>query len=407
MIKARNKFVLFAILSVSILLTVLLAVINGINFSMASEDADQITQMIARGRGAFEEGAPLEQGRPQMQFGRGGMGTMGPNSPEVANSVRYFTVAPDESGESKVISMHISEIDESEALALAESLIKSGKTTGWTNLKYRYRVYKNDTKTFVTVIDQGRELLPSYRILIFSIIGELAGIIISFAFLMFIGKRLFSPLEEADRKQKIFICDAEKEFKIPLTVINANVELIERTSGTSEQTQAINRQVKKMSALVKDLGSLAIFDDGDTTRLNINLSEALNAKLDESLALFEQKNIALSRSVEDGVTIKGDADAIRRSIAELVENSAKFAVSSASFELKNENGRVILRQINDTTLPSGNIEQIFDRFTTLENADDEDGHGIGLSIVKDTVKTHNGRTTAKVEDGRFILEIML
>lgn len=401
MIKARNKFVLFAIIAVFVLLTVLLTVINGINFSMASEDADQITQMIARGRGAFE------QGQPQMQFGKGGMGSMGPNSPEVANSIRYFTVEISDADSAKIISMHISEIDESEAVALAESLAKTGKTTGWTSLKYRYRVYKSESKTFVTVIDQGRELLPSYRILIFSIIGELAGVIISFAFLVFIGKRLFSPLEEADRKQKIFICDAEKEFKIPLTVINANVELIERASGTSEQTQAINRQVKKMSALVKRIGALAIFDDGDMTRLNINLSEILNAKLDESAALFEQKNIELSRMVEEGVKVNGDVEAVSRAISELVENSLKFAVSSATFELKNENGRVKLRQTNDTTLPNGNIEQIFDRFTTLENADGTDSHGIGLSLVKDTVKAHNGRTTAKVDNGKFVLEILL
>ncbi len=43
--KVRKQFVICAMAAVFTLLTVLLFIINGVNFTMLAEDADQITQM--------------------------------------------------------------------------------------------------------------------------------------------------------------------------------------------------------------------------------------------------------------------------------------------------------------------------------------------------------------------------
>ena len=64
-------------------------------------------------------------------------------------------------------------------------------------------------------------------------------------------------------------------------------------------------------------------------------------------------------------------------------------------------------RINDTQLSEGTVDQVFDRFITLENADKLDTAGLGLSFVKDTVKSMGGRVTAKVADGVFMLTIAL
>ena len=52
--KAERKFRLYAILVLFVLLTVMLAVINGINFTMAARDADLITEKIAALQGTFD-----------------------------------------------------------------------------------------------------------------------------------------------------------------------------------------------------------------------------------------------------------------------------------------------------------------------------------------------------------------
>ncbi len=424
--KVRSKIVLYSLASVFVLLTAILAVINGLNFTMAADDADKITQTIADRHGSFEGGTGVEgqkknpaeraetkdipdsgdkavrgtEGHPK------GMGPMGPQSPETNKSVRYFTYMFYKDGRAKNIVYNISAVDQYDAYYWAESLLNENPT-GWTNGTYRYRVYKYKDRTYVTIIDQGRELFPSYRILVISVIGELAGLIISFFVLQIISKKLIRPLEDADRKQRQFIANVESDFKLPLTIINANTELIEKENGVSDETSSINRQVRRMTSLVKDLRTLSFINyEGDTVR-EFDLSDMMISVIDGRREKFREHNIDLTMDIEDNITIQGDVERIRRVIRELADNSLMFAKSRAKFRLVRENERVKIIQTNDTQLPAGSLDIIFDRFVTLDNADTSDTAGLGLSFVKDTVKAMGGRVGAEVKDGEFNLTIAL
>ena len=455
--KARKRFVLYAMLSIFVLLVILLGVINGVNFTMASEDADQLTQVLAQGQGmfnnvpaldgnvpvfdgnvpapdgnapAFDGNVPAPDGSAPVFDGSvpapdgntqfpGGMpffgfqngqplniGPLGPNSPEMADSLRYFTFAFDADGNAERVAWEISAVTEEEALAWARGLLKE-QETGWTAATYRYRVYQANGKTYVTVIDQGRELLPSYRILWISAVGLVVVMAISCAALLYIGKRLFKPLEEADRKQKRFIATAEKEFKVPLTVINANTEIIERENGETEQTVSINRQVKRMIALVKNLSSAGVFDAGELTLLPFDISALALAAGDAMREKFQEKGQTIKVSASQPTNITGDSEAMGDLLSELLENALKFSSSWAELNVGTEDGHVTITARNDTDLPSGAVDQVFDRFTRLENAENIPGVGLGLSHVKEIVQAHNGRASAKVADGVFTLRIRL
>ena len=409
MYKAEKKFRLYAILVIFVLLTALLAVINGVNFTMAASDADELTQKLAERQGTFERrdnvpgGMQFRPDQPQNKDFR--MGPMGPDSPEMNESLRYFTVAFSENGEKvETVAFNISAVTESEAREWASGLTK--QSTGWTRGTYRYRVYQDHGTTYVTVIDQGRELLPSFRILIISAIGEVLVLATGWLVLLGIGRKIYAPLEEADRKQKNFIANANKEFRIPLTVIDGNTELAERRYGPDDQTRSTHRQVAKMNELVDKLGSVGIFDEENMSAAEISLSEYLGAALDREAASFSARGITLTADIEPDVTVKADPEGMGKLIDELVGNALKFALSRAHFVLKNKNGSVLIEASNDTDLPDGPADQAFDRFTTLQNAK-EGGAGLGLSYVKQTVKAHNGRAAAAVADGTFTLRITL
>ncbi len=406
--KAEKKFRLYAILVIFILLTLLLAVINGVNFTMAAEDADQLTQMLADRHGAFErrDGAPDEsQFRAELPGnGEFRMGPMGPGSPEMNESLRYFTVAFSEKGDrAETVSFHVSAVTEDEAVTWTSGLLK--QKTGWTRGTYRYRVYKDHGTVFVTVIDQGRELLPSFRILIISAIGEVIALIAGWFLLLAIGRKIYAPLEEADRKQKLFIANANREFRIPLTVIDGNTELTERRYGPDDQTRSTHRQVAKMNELVDRLGSAGIFD-GNTARVGVPLSEYLSAAIDREAEQFAARGIEVTADISPGVTVTADPEAMNRLTAELVGNAVKFALTKASFTLRGEKGSVLIEAANDAGLPDGPADQAFDRFTTLQNAKESDA-GLGLSFVKETVRALNGRASASVSGGIFTVRIVL
>ena len=410
-------FIVYAMLSVFVLLTVLLGVINGVNFTMAAADADRITQMIGEQGGSLRHGpfdrqfsgntgeapadAPVDSGG--FENGRGRFDMQGPNSPELTKTVRYFTVVFDSAG-GTLAAYEISAVDQAEALRWAQSLL-SQQETGWTRSTYRYRVYELNGNTAVTVIDQGRELTPSFRILTISVIGEAMGLVVSCLVLLFVAKKLYQPLEEADRKQKRFISEAESAFKVPLTVINADTEILEREHGASEPLDSINRQVKKMTALVKELGGLAIYGEDAGIKANIDLSDLLSMLLDASSDRFAAAGLELYAVIAPGVMLTADDVAMRKLLSELIENTLKFGKTNAVVSLRGEKGHTVLTFSNGALLPDGAAQQAFDRFTRLPNAEGVPGAGLGLAFVKDVVRAMDGRAEAAVTDGVFTLRI--
>ena len=437
--KARKKFVIFSELSVILLLALLLTTINVINFTMAADEADMMTERIARMNGSLDSDRKIDDMVPpldeapsvtegsasspaaaqsrsentepknnrsikQFRLNGGRFDNMGPNSPEMNSSLRYFTYSIDKDGNVEKVDFRMSAVSEEQAASWAQSL--QNGSTGWTNTSYRYRVYEVNKKLYVTVIDQSRELWPCYRILIISIIGGAVLIIISFSAFQILGRKLFRPLEEADRKQKQFISKLENEFKMPLTIINADTETLERQGGTNDQTKSIDKQVRRMTRLVKELGALSIFDESES-RTRIDISDLTMAVLENNKAKFEEKNISLSIDIEPGISLYISDNAYKEVMRELISNSLKFSVSQASFTLARHKDRIKLIQKNDAKLPDGNYDQIFDRFTMLENAEGTSGTGLGLAYVKDTVRASNGRLSAAVRNGTMTISIDL
>ena len=406
--KAEKKFRIYAILVVFVLLTVLLAVINTVNFTMAAEDADRLTQAISERQGSFESvgNFPSDmQFMPKEKDFR--MGPMGPDSPEMNASLRYFTMAFTDKGENaETVAFNVSAVTEEDAKEWAKQLLK--EKTGWTRGTYRYRVYKKGGTTYVTVIDQGRELLPSYRILIISAGGEALCLIIAWFVLQIISRKIYAPIEEADRKQKNFIKNANKEFRVPLTVISGNTELTERKYGPDDQTRSTRRQIERMNELVEKLGTTGIFEDEDTRSAEAPVSEYLLAALEANKENFSSRGVELGYDITPDIKLAAAPEAIKQTADELVSNALKYSVSKACFTLKEENGHVLIETINDADLPDGPADQVFDRFTVLQNAKGgESSAGLGLAYVKEVVKAHKGRASAEVKDGTFILRITL
>ena len=95
--------------------------------------------------------------------------------------------------------------------------------------KYIYKLMRrrNEDEVEVTLIENEEVISKVKEIVILSIIGIMASIIIVYIVAKKVSEFIVKPVEETFEKQKQFISDASHELKTPLAVIEANADVLE------------------------------------------------------------------------------------------------------------------------------------------------------------------------------------
>ena len=381
-------------LTIAVALALLLGLINVSLKTSAADDADHLTRMIADHQGTVGRGRTADGGRPRDGGPRG-------DSPDLLASLRYFTAVVNTEGSADLIAYNIDSVSREDAIAWAARLTRE-RSTGWTARTYRYRTWTANELTFVTVIDQSRELVGYERVLRISLIGYGLTLAASFFVLLLVSGKLFRPLADADRERRRVMDAINQNYRVPLTVMGAGLDILETQHGSSEETQLMRRQLVRMMNEVRSIVPAA-----DPAAGPVPVSEIAKAAADTQRPAFEARGVALTVTCEEGTDAPADPVTLGHILEELLRNARQYAVSDARLAVRRESGRVLIEMSNDTTLPEGPCDQVFDRGVRLSSAEGLPGAGLGLTRVRDQVRGCNGRAGAWVRDGRFTVRISL
>lgn len=385
-------------LCVFFLLGIILLSVNVVNYTKLGKEADAITLVLAENKGTF----PSSQQNPSFAD----PGTMNPETPY---DTRYFTVTYTDGEVSKINTDKVASIDQNTALAYAEKV--KNKSTGWLK-EYRYRVYtlSSDSK-MVIFIDYSRQFAPTKVVMYSSAIVFAVGLGISFVIVFFVSKKMVKPLEDSNRKQKRFISDASHELKTPITIISANSEILEMEHGENECTQAINKQVTRLSMMVKDLNSLARLDENEKVPMaKFDFTSAFLDVCDSFKPLFESENKKLDFKAAPDIRYNGNEKLLRKLLSIILDNARKYSSSYASISLAKSGNRIIIKEANDGEgIKDGSLNRVFERFYRSDEVrgGQIEGSGIGLSIGMDIVNLHHGKINAYGEKGIFNIKAEL
>lgn len=96
--------------------------------------------------------------------------------------------------------------------------------------------------------------------------------------MILLSKHIVRLFSENYEKQKRFITDAGHEIKTPITIINADTEVLEMDTGPNEWIDDIRVQTERLSHLTKDLIYLARIEEGEnqTQMIEFPLSELIS-----------------------------------------------------------------------------------------------------------------------------------
>ena len=214
------------------------------------------------------------------------------------------------------------------------------------------------------------------------------------------------PIAESYEKQKRFVSDAGHEMKTPLTIINANLDLLDGEID-EEELDDIRTQTKRMTELTNNLVYLSKMEESEheTAMVEMPLSDIVGETVNSFHTLAASKNIEMSADIAGGITAKGSPDAIRRLASILLENAVKYSPDGGKITVtlsqSKKNATLSVYNTTETEIDKATLPYVFDRFyrTDASRNSETGGHGIGLSIAKAIVTVHGGGISASTESG--------
>lgn len=417
----RNKFIKIAMLSVAAVLVVIIISINFANYIQITKTSNTKISLIAQNDGIFpnlsndkdspDKNIPNKK-RPQTKDEL--MERERKLPLESSFDTRYFTVLTRNDG--TVISVDtgkISAVSTSTAKSYAIMLYKDEKSKGYLQ-QYKYKSFVKEGETSSNILyvflDCERELDSFWNTIFASIFISVISYIIIFYMVCHFSKKILKPVAESYEKQKRFITDASHEIKTPLTIIDANTEIIEMTMGENDWTISTKKQIKRLTDLTEKLVFLSRMDE-ENTRLEMeefSLSEALLDTIHPFSSVAKAKGKTLTYDIISDINYYGDEKNIRQLISILLDNALKYSNENGEISIKLYTlgkNKIITVWNSVENISSGKHDELFDRFYRLDESRNSQtgGFGIGLSVAYAIVKAHKGTIKAKSDDEKSIL----
>ncbi len=421
--RLRRKFILVAMGAVTVVLTLIIAGINIVNYSHVCKMADARLDYILAGKDGIDWG---DESKAEPANGKdAGDSQAGVRirhfegmTAESPFDTRYFTVTIDAGQVADVNTARIAAVGAKRAASIAAKLHSKGWVSGFSG-NYRYTTDVQDDETTYVFVDCSRELASFYSFLSASVAISCIGWLAVLAIVAGASGAVIRPIAESYSKQKRFITDASHEIKTPLAVIDAANEVQEIESGESEWTQSIHEQVARLTALTERLVFLARMDEGSAgfTMTSIDLSEAV----DKAAAPFESVAVShgkrLSTSIASSVRAHADAAAVAQVVELLLDNATRYASEDSVIELslravsrgagKGSAELVVSNAVDE--LPEGDLDRLFDRFyrADVSRNSKTGGSGVGLSVVRAIAEAHGGSATVSGHDHQITFTVRL
>jgi len=221
--------------------------------------------------------------------------------------------------------------------------------------------------------------------------------------------RLYTLVQEADRRKNEFLAMLAHELRNPLAPIRNAVHII-HGAQVADPTVAwardvIARQVDHMSRMVDDLLDVSRIVRGKVTvhMEPVLLSTLCERAVEASSPLLAARQQELLVNIpHDAVVLQGDLVRLSQVLSNLLNNASKFTDPGGKISLlASLKGDELSITVADTGqgIEAEFLPHIFDLFAQGDQALDraQGGLGIGLTLVKHLVQLHKGRVEAHSE----------
>ncbi len=228
-------------------------------------------------------------------------------------------------------------------------------------------------------------------------------------------------LEKADRAKDQFLALLSHELRNHIHAIRTNAWLIKarvKDAELARPTDAIDRQVVKLSKLVEDLlDVIRVTQKSHLAFENVSIQQIVGAALEATRACVNAHRREVNVSVPDEpLLVHADPSRLQQAIGNVLQNAVRFSPQQSTIRVHafEERGHAVL-SVKDqgAGIPPEALPKIFQLYTEAggERKPSSEGLGIGLHVTKELVEAHGGTIEAR-SDGpgkgaEFVLRLPL
>lgn len=229
--------------------------------------------------------------------------------------------------------------------------------------------------------------------------------------------------QELARLRTEFVSGVSHELRTPLAQIRWFAELLHMNKLRSEDERArsagiIDQEARRLTYLVENVLNFSRAEKG-TNRISPSPAD-LDHEVAEALELFaplaRARKMTVEQVLDAGVIVSLDRDALRQILLNLLDNAVKYGPAGQTISVGSEvaGDRVrIFVQDEGPGIPHEDRQRVWEPYVRLNREAEAStgGSGIGLSVVRELVTLHGGRTRAESGPGghgaRIVIELPL
>ena len=222
---------------------------------------------------------------------------------------------------------------------------------------------------------------------------------------------MIDRIQSSYERQNRFVSDASHELRTPVAVIQGYADLLDRWGKEhrdvmNESVGAIKGETDNMKELIEKLLFLA---RADKNQLILKKQQFVLDGLLEEIAsesrLLDTGHAVSCRIQTEGTLLFADRSYIKQALRVFVDNSIKYTPAGGKIEISAlQTKKQVAITVTDTGMgiPREDIPLVFDRFYRSDKSRNKEsgGHGLGLSIAKWIIDSHNGKIEVESTVGK-------
>lgn len=223
--------------------------------------------------------------------------------------------------------------------------------------------------------------------------------------------QMLERLNESYKNEREFTARAAHELRTPLTIINSQIDLFEEENMDEDEIKNLVTMIKnesdRLSKLVTSLLDLSELRSV-TRNEKIELSSLIEEAIQDLSFISDKKNINIENLCQE-IYIEGSDLLIYRVFYNLIENAIKYNNNNGFVKIysqKNKDFAEIYVEDSGIGIAKSEKENIFKAFYRIK-ANEEIGSGLGLSLVKETIKLHRGKIKVLDKEKGSLIKVSL